>query len=266
MPAALCLLHLRILVLLGAALSLVPRPAGAALPDEIQVYTDDINAPGEASMELHVNTTPRGRRTPEFPGEVVPNRGLRVTPELALGLTPTMDAGLYLPATRDAEGRILFGGPKVRLKWLPLRPAEGATGAFAGLNGEYAWLTRNMEAETRRFELRPILGWRGEGWLFAFNPVLDWSLNGPGRGGRPGFAPSAKVAKDVGHGIALGVEFYADTGRLGRPLARNEQARTLYFAMEFEKTPVPVHLGIGRGLTDAADKWTLKAILEFPFR
>lgn len=266
MPAALSPLPLRILVLVGAALLGVARTAFAVLPDEIQVYTDDINAPGEASMELHVNTTPRGRRAPEFPGEVVPHHGLRVTPELALGLTPDFEAGLYLPATRDVEGRVLFGGPKVRLKWLPLRPAEGATGAFAGLNGEYAWLTRYMEPGTRRLELRPIAGWRGEGWLFAFNPVLDWALNGPERGGRPAFAPSAKFAKDVGGGVALGAELYVEAGRLGRPLARNDQARTLFFAMEFEKAPVPLHIGIGRGLTDAADKWTLKAILEFPIR
>ena len=255
----------RILVPLGGALALAAGAALAALPDEIQVYTDDINAPGEATMELHVNTTPRGRRTPDFPGEVLNHHGLRVTPELALGLTPTLDAGLYLPYARDAEGRILFGGPKVRLKWLPLRPAEGKTGAFAGLNGEFAWLTRNIEPETRSFELRPILGWRGAEWLVAFNPVLDWALNGPERGGRPGFAPALKVAREVGGGVALGLEYYAETGRLGRPLAREAQARTLYVAAEFERTPVPIHLAVGRGLTDAADKWTVKAILEFRF-
>jgi len=43
---------------------LIPSIAGAALSDEIQVYTDDINAPGEFGLELHVNTTPKGRRVP----------------------------------------------------------------------------------------------------------------------------------------------------------------------------------------------------------
>jgi hypothetical protein len=32
--------------------------AHGALSDEIQVYTDDVNAPGERGSELHVNTTP----------------------------------------------------------------------------------------------------------------------------------------------------------------------------------------------------------------
>ncbi|TMH09602.1 MAG: hypothetical protein E6H68_18115 [Betaproteobacteria bacterium] len=63
-------------------LILIPSIAGAALSDEIQVYTDDINAPGEFGLELHINTTPKGRRVPDYPGEVVPNHGLRITPEL----------------------------------------------------------------------------------------------------------------------------------------------------------------------------------------
>ena len=47
--------------LLGcAALSL---PARAVLPDEIQVYDDSINKPGEFGLELHLNATPAGRGT-----------------------------------------------------------------------------------------------------------------------------------------------------------------------------------------------------------
>lgn len=250
----------------GIAFSLLACSARAALPDEIQVYTDDLNAPGERSMELHVNTTPRGRRTADFPGEVTPGHGLRVTPEFSLGLTPTMDAALYLPFVRDAEGRLLFGGPKLRLKWLPLRPAEGGAGWFAGLNGEYSWLNRNFETETRKLELRPIIGWKDAGWLLAFNPVLDWALNGPDRSGRPDFNPSFKVARTVAPEVALGFEVYAELGPLGRPLAANQQARTLYAAMEWERAPLPFHLGIGRGLNSATDKWTLKAILTFAFK
>jgi hypothetical protein len=243
---------------------LVPA-ARAALPDEIQVYTDDINAPGEFGLELHVNTTPRGRRAPEFPNEVTPHRGLRVTPEFSWGLTRTLEAGFYLPYARDAEGRVLFGGPKARLKWLPLQPEEGGAGWFAGLNGEYSWLTRNFEPETRRLELRPIVGWKNSDWLFAGNPVLDWALNGPERAGRPTFNPSFKVARTVAPGIALGVEYYTELGPIGRPVAHAEQPRTLYLAIETDRTPIPLHFGIGRGLNDAADKWTLKAILEFRF-
>ena len=253
-------------LLLAAALALAAPWARAALPDEIQVYTDDIHAEGEAGLELHVNTTPDGRRAPEFPNEVTPHHGLRVTPELSWGLARTLEAGFYLPVTRDAEGRVLFGGPKLRLKWLPLRPDEGATGGFAGANAEYSWLTRNFEPETRRFELRPIFGWRGEKWLFAVNPVLDWALNGPDRAGRPTLSPSMKASYAVAQGIALGAEFYAELGELGRPPPGAQQPRTLYLAMELDRGPLPMHLAVGHGLNDAADNWTVKAIFEIPFK
>ena len=249
----------------AALFALFARSAAAVLPDEIQVYTDGINAPGEFGLELHVNTTPSGRRTPDFPNEVTPHHGLRVTPEFSWGLTKTLEAGLYLPVTRDAEGRVLFGGPKLRLKWLPLRPGEGAGGWFAGANAEYSWLNRNFEPETRRFELRPIVGWRNADWLLAVNPVLDWALNGPQHGGRPEFSPSFKAARTVAEGLALGLEYYTGLGPLGRPAPGDQQPRTLYVAMELDRGPVPLHFAIGRGLNDAADKWTVKAIFEFSF-
>src|SRR5690349_11698560 len=251
--------------LLALLLGSLAGRAAAALPDEIQVYTDDINAPGEWGLELHVNTTPRGRRAAEFPGEVTPDHGLRVTPEISRGLTKTVDVGFYLPLVRDADGRMLFGGPKVRLKWLPLQP--GARGGwFAGANWEYSWLNRNFEPDTRRLELRPILGWKSEKWLVAANPVLDWSLNGPARAGRPAFNPSFKLARKVASDLALGFEYFTELGPIGRPLPASERAKTLYFAAEWEGGPVPLHVGIGRGLNDATDRWTVKAILEFSFR
>ena len=77
-----------------------------AINDEIQVYTDDINEPGERGLELHVNTTPRGRKTPEYPGDLPPYRGLRLTPEFSWGLTKTLEAGLYLPMATSAQGDV----------------------------------------------------------------------------------------------------------------------------------------------------------------
>ena len=112
-------------VILAVSCALLSPAAHSALPDEIQVYTDDINAPGEFGLELHVNTTPRGIRTPGYPGEVVTHRGLRITPEFSYGLAPHWDVGAYLPFVRNAEGTEYFAGPRLRLKWIPVRPAEG---------------------------------------------------------------------------------------------------------------------------------------------
>jgi hypothetical protein len=65
--------------------------------------------------------------------------------------------------------------------------------------------------------------------------------------------------------VALGVEYYAELGKTNRRLPHAQQSHTLYFALDFDRKPWAFNVGIGRGLSDAADRWTLKAIIEFPF-
>jgi hypothetical protein len=237
----------------------------AALPDEIQVYTDDIDKPGAFGLELHVNTTPSGRSKPDFPGEIAPAHGWRFTPEFSYGVTRTVEAGLYLPFVRGAGGRDKFAGPKLRLKWLPFQPDEEAGGFFAGLNVEYAWIAGELEQATRAMEVRPILGWKDRDWLVAVNPILGYDLAGPTRGGGPDFSPSLKVSRRVAEGIALGGEYYAELGKLANNAPRAQQAHTLYAALDFDRAPIAFNFGVGRGLNGATDRWTVKAIFEIPF-
>lgn len=228
------------------------------MPDEIQVYTDDLEAPGERGIELHVNTTPRGRTRPDYPGEVVPQHALRITPEISWGLTRSWDAGVYLPFVRSAEGADFFAGPRLRLKWLPLRPPQGAGGVFAGINGELAFVQQRFEEARRTAEIRPILGYRGETWLFSFNPIVTADLAGTDKGVLM-FAPAAKLSRSLSQGTALGVEYYSELGRLSHFAPRAEQSHTLFAVLDTEH----LNFGIGRGLTGAADRWTIKAIFSF---
>ena len=252
---------------LGALLLIVQAApaARAALTDEIQVYTDEINKPGEFGLELHVNTTPRGRSTPDYPGEVPPAHGIRFTPEFSWGLTRTLEAGLYLPYVRDSQGTTHFSGPKLRLKWLPLQPGEDGTGWFGGINAEYAWIAPELEQSTRALELRPIIGYRAASWLLAANPILGWALAGPDRNRKPDFSPAFKVARTITPGLSLGAEYYSELGRVGNLLAHGAQSHTLYFALDYDRKPWAFNIGIGRGLTSATDRWTLKAIFDVPF-
>lgn len=223
---------------LGLALCLAAPAARAALPDEIQVYTDDVEAPRERGVELHVNTTPQGRATPAHPGEVVTHHGLRITPELSYGIAPGWDAGIYLPFVRSAAGADFLGGVKFRLKRLPLRPAEGASGAFAGVNGEIAFVQQRLEEARRSAELRPILGYRGDAWLASFNPIIGTDLAGEEKGVLV-LAPAFKLARQVS--------------------SRAEQSHTLYVVLDTER----LDFGIGRGFAGAADRSTVKAIVSF---
>lgn len=237
---------------------LAARAACAALPDEIQVYTDDLEAPGGRGIELHVNTTPSGRTRPEYPGEVVPHHGLRITPEISWGLARNWDGGVYLPFVRSADGADFFAGPRLRLKWLPLRPSEGAAGPFAGINWELSFVQQRFEEARRTAEMRPILGYRSVTWLFSFNPIVTADLAGEDKGVLM-FAPAAKLSRSLSHGMAFGAEYYAELGRLSHFAPRAEQSHTLFAVLDTEQ----VNFGIGRGLSGATDRWTIKATFSF---
>ncbi len=244
--------------LAALVVALAAAPALAALPDEIQVYTDDLESPGERGLELHINTTPDGRKTPDYPGEVVPHRGWRVTPEISYGLAANWDGGIYLPFVRSGDGSYFFAGPRFRLKWLPLRPAAGATGMFAGVNVEVSFVQERFEQSGRPAEIRPIIGYRGEKWLFSFNPILQTDLAGDHKGEFT-FAPAFKVSRRAWPGMALGAEYYMDLGKVNDFAPREEQSRVLFLTADTER----VNFGIGYGFTTAADRWTVKAIVSF---
>ena len=246
-------------------LAALPGSAGAALSDEIQVYADDINAPREFGLELHANGTPRGRRVADYPGEVVPNHGLRLTPEFSYGLTPAWEAGLYLPTNTDASGHMSLAGWKLRMKWLPVRGAEDAGGWFAGANGELSRLQQKYSQSRDSFELRLMGGYRGESWLLAVNPVFGWDLSPGYRRGTPEFSLSFKAARKVTEAIAIGGEYYSGLGTTSRILPLASQDNTLYAVVDVElKKGWGLNFGVGRGLTGSADRYTVKAVFEIP--
>ena len=252
-------------LLLAALAGFVALVAHAQLSDEIQVYTDDINPPGEFGLELHVNATPRGRRVPDYPGEATPDHGWRFTPEFSYGLSRDWEAGLYLPASRDAHGDTQLAGAKARLKWLPVRPEEGGAGWFLGANGELSRLKKAFSESRSSAELRMMIGWRDPQWLVAVNPVFGWNLSDGLRSSTPDLSIGAKVARTMAKDFAVGFEYYSDLGTTRHLQWSSQQAQTLYAAVDAKLRGIDLNFGIGRGLTQAADAWTVKTILGIPF-
>lgn len=250
--------------LASALIALAPCLASAVLIDEIQVYDDDINAPHVFGLELHANTTPEGRSLPEYPGEVVPNHGLRLTPEFSYGLARAWEAGLYVPTSFDSAGRGSLAGWKLRLKWLPLHGDEGAAGWFAGANGELSRLQSKFSASRDTFELRTIGGYRADSWLVAVNPVFGWDLSSGYRSGTPDFSLGVKATHNVADKVAVGAEYYSEMGPTSHILRLRDQANSLFAVIDTEFKSWGINFGIGRGLTGAADKWTVKAIFAIP--
>lgn len=233
-----------------------------AAPDEIQVYTDDLNAIGESELEVHTNFVSAGRERREYDGERPPYHVLRVTPEYSMGLAANWDIGFYLPMAYDADehaGKI--DGAKFRIKYLRKRSVESGT-FFYGLNTEIGYSERRIEEIPWNSEFRGILGLRTENWLFVINPVLELSWV---RGAAAQFEGQIKIGREIGHGFALGVEHYSGFGPAGAFVPVHAQEQNGYAIVEYDGGSWEVNVGVGRGWTPASDERVIKAIFTFPF-
>lgn len=242
---------------------MVAAPAQvAAAPEEIQVYTDDVNAPGEFSLEMHVNYVLEGPRTPGYAGQLPTNHVLQATPEFSYGFAKNWDAGLYLLSARAADGNLYANGAKLRVKYIA--PANG--GVFWGINMEVGRTSQRVTESNTNIELRPIIGWRNDQWLVSFNPIIGAAVSGD-VSREPSLAPAIKVARAVKEGVQVGFEHYADLGGIHHIPAFNQQDHTFYGVVDIEKKGFDVNFGIGRAITGGTeDKWVAKMIIGIPFK
>src|SRR5580700_8011611 len=89
---------LNILAVAMIAIFTVAGPVKAfAQTDEIQVYDAEIEELGKFNVMVHSNFTPIGRKTPDFPGGIIPNHSANGAVEWAYGVKPWFEQGLYFP-------------------------------------------------------------------------------------------------------------------------------------------------------------------------
>lgn len=244
-------------LILGAA-----SAASWAASDEIQVYTQEMDDPGEIGLELHLNYVPKGRRTPGYPGEMKSEHRLQVTPEFSYGLTKTLEAGLYLPVAVSGEGGMYGNGLRFRLKFIA--PREEGSGFFWGINTELGYFARRVSESALGMELRPIIGYIDEKWLLSFNPIVNMDLS-DNVSRQPNFEPAVKVTHRVVEGVRAGMEYYGEYGRLTKMLPTQERTHYLYGVIDVDLKGFDLNFGIGRGIKNADDQWIAKAILSIPF-
>ena len=243
-------------------LAIIPMAAMAILQDEIQVYDDEINAKGESSLELHVNSTPRGIQTPSYPGEVMNNNGLRITPELAYGLGYDLEAGLYISYV-NYDNKFQYAATKVRMKWLPYREEKGDD-FFAGVNFEIANVQPQFDESRYNAEARFILGKHVDEWLFSFNPIIDMPLSQPYVHQSPYFSTATRLSREVIPDLALGAEYYSNLNQLGQPINYQKTQQLGFLMMYYDGKPISFQAGVGKGFSNSTDSLTLKAIFSIP--
>ena len=235
--------------------------AVSAQTDEIQVYDATIDEPGQASVELHNNYTPVGRKTADFPGGVIPDRALNGVPEWAIGVTEWMELGTYLPLyTITGAGHAELNGAKLRALFVV--PNAKDQDFFYGVNFELSFNAKHWEETSHSGEIRPIVGEHVGPWEFIFNPIVDTNFRGLGQ---LDFAPAGRVAYNVSEVWAGAVEHYADFGQFRAFAPLNRQAQTTFLVGDYSGHPFSVEFGVGHGYTSASDGLVFKLMITREF-
>lgn len=230
-----------------------------AASDEIQVYTEELNDPGQYGVELHVNFVPDGARQPSYVGESPSHHMLQITPEFSYGINKNWEAGLYVPVAREENGQVNENGLRARMKYIATPVAESHF--FWGLNTEVGSSNKRVAESEWGMELRPIIGYRNDHWLLSFNPIVNTDLTS---NAQPVFEPALKISHRVVQQLHLGFEYYADYGDTNKLLPLTSRSQYLFAAVDYEQKDFDMNFGIGRGDSNAPDSWIVKAIIALP--
>jgi hypothetical protein len=245
--------------LVGLALALLAGTAAPAFAqaDEIQVYDGGLADKGKFNLTLHNNFTPKGQTTPAFPDGLATNKLLNGVPEWAYGVTDWFEAGLYMPLySANSNGGKLDG---FKLRALFAVPHADDRKFFYGVNFEFSVNAKHWDESRITSEIRPIVGWHFAPFDVVINPILDTSYDGVTN---MVFAPVSRVAYNFKSSWAVAAEEYAEIGPLRAFNPRGEQSHQLFGVVNHNSKFMDIEVGLGFGLTDASDKFTIKVILS----
>jgi hypothetical protein len=245
--------------LIVTALAGMPKPAFAQT-DEIQVYDAEIEDQGKFNIMVHSNFTPIGRKSPDFPGGIIPNHSVNGAVEWAYGVNDWFEQGLYFPvytAFSDGRGGSLNG---FKIRELFVRPHAHDKTFFYGVNFEFSVNYKYWESKRITSEVRPIVGLHLHPVDIVFNPIVDTDYTG-GFGGLE-FVPATRIAYNVNDRWAVAAEEYADCGPLRHFLPGNDQFHEVWAVVDRSSKILSLETGVGVGVTSGADKLTFKLMLS----
>jgi hypothetical protein len=236
------------------------RALGAG--EEIQVYMDDMDKPGQFGLDVHLNYAISARKQPDYSGEQPPDHVFRLTPEPSFGLTDYLELGGYLITSVNPSGTFHVDGEKLRLKFIAPKSSEDQS-YFWGANFEIGFAEHRFDENPWNAELKGIFGFRKGPWTVAVNPNLDWTVSGP----HP--APlsleiDTKIAYELKKDLLVGIESYNELGEFRRFGRLNEQSEMLYGVIDTTLWRFDINFGVGYGLTSPSDRWVIKMIVGVP--
>jgi hypothetical protein len=247
------------LAILGGALFAAPA-VSFAQTDEIQVYDASIAEQGVFNLMIHDNYTPRGIKTPAFPGAIISDQSWNGTAEWAYGVRPWFEQGLYLPVYSihtENKGATING---FKIRELFVKPHADQSKFFYGINFEFSVNADYWDRRTISQEFRGIIGWHLNPIDIIINPIMDTDWTG-GFGGLE-FVPAERIAYNFKQVWAVAAEEYEDDGPLRGFVALRDQYHMAWAVVDHNSKIVNVEFGVGFGLTHGTDNMTIKLMLS----
>jgi len=243
-----------ILALAGSA------PAASAQTDEIQVYDAVIEPRGIFNVMWHNNFTPIGRKSPAYPGAIIPNDSWNGGVEWAYGLKTWWEQGLYFPiysAYSTGRGGSIDG---FKIRELFVRPHAERHKLFYGMNFEFSFNYSYWEPRTVSGEVRPIIGAYLGKWTLIYNPIVDTDYTG-GLGGLQ-YNPAGRVAYKLNPHWTVAAEEYDGFGPFNDIYRLHDQFHEVWAVVDHDTKFVDIETGVGLGLTAGSDRLTFKLMLS----
>jgi hypothetical protein len=232
-------------------------------PWEIQVYDGTANAPRVMGLEVHMNHVASGVTKDDGP-ERAPDGRSHLTLEPSLGVTPWWELGMYFQAAKRKTGELDYAGIKIRSKFVT--PPGWHEHLRLGINLELSSLPIAYDKDHLGSELRPIIAWENELFLFAANPNVNTALANQGAKEGPQFEPSATVGYKWQKRLGLGVEYYAAFGPFANLAPLRQQEHYVYEVFHvLSEENLELSAGVGEGLTEASNRLVFKIIVGYAF-
>jgi hypothetical protein len=249
-------------VAIAALLSACSIAAHAA-PDELQVYGDDSNKPGEPSVDLFATFVTHRPKVANSEGLKSAYHVLRVSPEYSLGLTDQLQTAVQLYTSVAPGAKYDVDGLRAEIVFI--RRHDDDDHFFWGGLAEIGRLPRYTSLSDLNVELKGIAGIKSDDWTFVVNPVVGWSIKGAGKGESPDIALNAKLTRKLNREWDAGLEHYADLGTAKNFGHFGQQNQQLFAFAVYKQKEWQLNSGIGRGLSTVSDAWALKLVFTREF-
>jgi len=226
---------------------------------EIQVYGSQTQQKNSAIFELHSNYTFDGGK--QIADGVIPsNHALHETLEITQGITDNFEIGVYMFTNYTQGYGYKIIGTHIRPRIMA--PEKWKLPVGLSLSAEIGYQDSAYSSETWNIEVRPIIDKTWEKLYVSFNPTFGIGLKSAYTNSTPVFEPNLKAAYSFFKNLALGIEYYGETGPVNEFESLPQQNHAIFIAADMLNNPHwELNAGLGFGMTKATDGLVFKLIV-----